>query len=82
VKKMSNEIGKLTDQEIVGLITGAAIASVVPMSVLMRNMLESGAVDKQKLRLELEQAMNIRNLPPSLKEMLDPIWRPLLKICE
>lgn len=55
---------------------------VVPLSAMLRFLLETRAVDRAHLKRSLEKELNLDNFPPQLTEMLRPIWGPLIKICE
>lgn len=77
---MAEQREKLSDADIIGLVTGASLAATVPLAALMKALVQSGAVDKEALKRSLEEETNLDSFPPHLKAMLEPIWTPLLKI--
>ncbi len=76
---MAEQREKLSDADIIGLVTGAALAATVPLPALMKALVRSGAIDKEELKRGLQEGMKLDGFPPHLKAMLEPIWTPLLK---
>jgi len=58
---------------------GAALASLIPVKILIQHLIKTGLVDRQAFYSDLESGLNLDLYQGETRAMLEPIWTSLKK---